>query len=336
MYPDFIGIGAQKSGTTWLHRNLHAHPQLWLPRKEVHYFDKKINDRSNALSRLLGKGDEDARWRRQTWHWLKVNTLKRPSLKELRWSSKYYMRRYNDRWYGEIFEPKKGRIAGEITPAYSVLSKEKVAHVHDLVPGAKLIFMMRNPIERAWSQSLMDVRERNIEDVTDEEFQRHFQSERSRMFTDYLRTLENWGAFFSQEQIFVGFLEDVHFYPNRLLARAYRFLGVDPSADYRVIRRRIHSRDVETMSTRLAVGLAEAYLEDSKALEERFGGYATFWRYSAQRLLEDPPAEERIAYPLWESPLWDGWIKEAGLAPAPGSREATPQSGPLPSVRVVR
>jgi hypothetical protein len=187
-------------------------------------------------------------------------------------------------------------------------------------------------MERAWSQSLMDVRERDIEDVSDEEFQSHFESKRSRLFTDYLRTLENWGTFFPEKQIFVGFLEDVHFYPNRLLARAYRFLGVDPAADYRVIRRKIHSRDVETMPTRLAVGLAEAYLDDAKALEERFGGYASFWRYTAQRLLEDPPAEERLAYPMWESPLWEEWVEESGLSPAPGSREALPQSGPLSSV----
>jgi hypothetical protein len=195
---------------------------------------------------------------------------------------------------------------------------------------------MRNPIERAWSQSLMDVRERNIEDVTDEEFRKHFESKRSRLFTDYLRTLENWGSLFPDRQIFVGFLEDVNFYPNRLLARAYRFLGVDPSADYRVIRRKIHSRDVETMPTRLAVGLAEAYLDDAKALEERFGGYASFWHYTAKRLIEDAPSEERIAYPLWESSLWEEWVKESGRSPAPGSREAGPQSGPLPTFRVAK
>jgi len=179
----------------------------------------------------------------------------------------------------------------------------------------------------------MDVRERNIEDVTDQEFQKHFESKRSRLFTDYLRTLENWSALFPEKQIFVGFLEDVHFYPNRLLARLYSFLGVDPSADYRVIRRKIHSRDVQTMPTRLAVGLAEAYLGDAAALEGRFGGYASFWRYTAQRLVEDPPEGERIAYPLWESPLWEGWVKESGQSPVPGSREASPQSGPLSSVR---
>ena len=38
--PDFLGIGAQKAGTTWLHENLRCHPSLYLPdEKELHYFD---------------------------------------------------------------------------------------------------------------------------------------------------------------------------------------------------------------------------------------------------------------------------------------------------------
>ncbi len=42
--PDFLVIGAQKAGTTWLHHNLRLHPQIWMPEGEVHYFDRKIKD----------------------------------------------------------------------------------------------------------------------------------------------------------------------------------------------------------------------------------------------------------------------------------------------------
>ena len=43
--PTFLGIGAQKSGTTWLHEMLRQHPSLWLPRerKELMFFDEKRN-----------------------------------------------------------------------------------------------------------------------------------------------------------------------------------------------------------------------------------------------------------------------------------------------------
>ena len=41
-FPDFLGIGAQKAGTTWLHANLAKHPGVMMPkRKELHYFNRE-------------------------------------------------------------------------------------------------------------------------------------------------------------------------------------------------------------------------------------------------------------------------------------------------------
>lgn len=39
---NFIGIGVQKGGTSWLHRQLLNHPQVFVPkdRKEIHFFDE--------------------------------------------------------------------------------------------------------------------------------------------------------------------------------------------------------------------------------------------------------------------------------------------------------
>lgn len=330
MYPDFIGIGAQKAGTTWLYHNLRVHPQIWIPRKEVHYFDQKINDTSASLrSRLFGRRLQDQRWRGQVKHWTMVH-LKNRSLSGLIWIFKYYVRTPSDEWYASLFDGSEGRIAGEITPNYSVLDKETIAHVHELMPETKIIFLMRNPIERAWSQAVMhfDKEGRSVETVSEEKL-RNFRSNQSRLLTDYLRTLENWGSFYPEEQIFVGFLEDIHFYPNRLLERLYRFLGADPSAEYQVIKRKIHSRAVETMPIRIASRLADSYREDIRRLSERFGGYASFWLYCAERLVEDPPAGESIPYPLWEASLWGDWLEACGEASPIGSPETEPQSGLL-------
>ena len=54
-----------------------------------------------------------------------------------------------------LFEPGKGKMIGEITPAYSTLGPDDVRRVHRLVPDARIIFMMRNPVERVWSQAVM-------------------------------------------------------------------------------------------------------------------------------------------------------------------------------------
>ena len=335
MYPDFLIIGAQKAGTTWLHRNLQAHPGIWMPKeKELHYFDEKTKNGSSLSDRLRGERAMDQRWRRQVKR--QVGRYRQSfKLRNVAWDLNYFLRPYNDKWYASLFRQGDGRITGEATPDYSIVGRDAVAHVREIMPKAKIVFMMRNPIERAWSQALMDLRDApSADDMPDEELRRRFANKRSRLLTDYLRTLENWGSCFSEEQIFVGFLEDIHFYPNRLLKRLYKFLGASSSPeDYKVIKRKIHSRDVETMPTKAAVHLAGIYLEDARRLDETFGGYASFWRYSAERLAEDPPREEKIPYPLYNSSLWSEWAGEFGEGLEPGVPEGEALSGRLSSLR---
>ena len=41
MQPDFIGIGAQKAGTSWIYACLDDHPDIHVPIKEIHFFSKQ-------------------------------------------------------------------------------------------------------------------------------------------------------------------------------------------------------------------------------------------------------------------------------------------------------
>ncbi len=320
MFPDFIGIGAQKAGTTWLHRNLQVHPGIWMPKeKELHYFDEKIEQEGGLLGRLRGDRPMDKRWRRQAK--TRLSRLpKGPFSEDLGWDLRYFFGKPEDGWYASLFEPGKGKVTGEATPDYAVLEKDRVAHVHELMPDAKILFMMRSPIERPWSA--MDMRTRirgeSIEELKDRKFYRRFDGRGSRLRTEYSRTLENWGAFYPQDQLFVGFLEDVHLFPERLLKDVYAFLGVDPTFEPPGAGRKVHSGKQETIPTRFAVHLAKGYRDEIQRLADRFGGHASFWLYGANRLIEDPPDEEHIPYPLYASPLWEEWT--AGNGPGPDER----------------
>src|SRR5215210_7222727 len=105
-FPDFIGIGAQKAGTTWLHRNLQAHPQIWMPKeKELHYFDEKIRVKPSLLTRLRGDEPPERRWRRQVVRQLKsyrkvLSSKEKPSVKDLKrdlqWDFRYFFRKPGD------------------------------------------------------------------------------------------------------------------------------------------------------------------------------------------------------------------------------------------------
>ncbi len=79
LYPDFVGIGAQKAGTTWLYHNLRAHPEIWMPpRKEIHYFNRMGEERPGLVSGVFGKGPMDREWRGQISGWIKSHALRKP------------------------------------------------------------------------------------------------------------------------------------------------------------------------------------------------------------------------------------------------------------------
>jgi hypothetical protein len=63
--PTFLVIGAQRAGTTLLHRVLEAHPEVFVPyrRKEVHYFDRYWDRGVDWYAQFFPPEDEAGRYR---------------------------------------------------------------------------------------------------------------------------------------------------------------------------------------------------------------------------------------------------------------------------------
>jgi hypothetical protein len=177
-------------------------------------------------------------------------------------------------------------------------------------------------------------KKRSAESVSEEELFKRTERDSMRKLSNYLRTFENWGACYPEERIFVGFLEDIHFFPGELLKSLYEFLNVEPSFDPPLTEKKIHSRSAGSMPTRIAVHLARTYHEEITRLSGRFGGYASFWLYCAKRLIEDPPKEDSIPYPLWESEMWEEWTNGSGHSSGIGTLRT--QSGPLDSIQLAK
>ncbi len=131
-------IGAQKAGTTWLYQNLRQHPEIWLPPiKEIHYFDR--SNRLLILDALRGQSE-----RYMLWRWLE------PAIQDMRknpqhigWYMEFFLSTRGDRWYEKLFQNATHQQAGDITPAYARLSLPQVQHVYQLLPNAKIIYMLR-------------------------------------------------------------------------------------------------------------------------------------------------------------------------------------------------
>jgi hypothetical protein len=330
MFPDFLGIGAQKAGTTWLYRNFQKHLGIWMPpEKELHFFDEKLTNPHSLRAKVLGTQPRDERWRRQVRRQLN-RYREEPSLGGIGWHVRYFLGRPSDGWYRTLFRPGAGRVTGEITPDYSILSREQVIAARRVNPSMRIIFIMRNPVERAWSHAAMEVGRAEGLDLehSSERLIRHFETARPRRFGDYVATLETWSEAFPEPQIFVAFLEDVSRHPEALLDLLCDHIGAQRLERYPNAQRRVHSGDLSTIPLQLAQHLARMYLDQVRELERRFGGYASWWVYCLERLIDDPPEGRSVGYPFMDSPLFVEWQKEAG---EPDWLDA-PQSAPLPAV----
>jgi hypothetical protein len=147
--PFFVGIGAQKAGTSWLAEYLDAHPQVgFSPFKELHYFDsvhrpdlctlfnQKYSDRLKELAGRLGENPTREQIKRLRCLCLRM---------EMTWDARHYIDFFN------LVAGDHHRVVGEITPSYSLLEAAGFRAVRELVPGAKFIFIMRDPVDRYWS-----------------------------------------------------------------------------------------------------------------------------------------------------------------------------------------
>lgn len=197
LMPGFLGIGAMRAGTSWFAAHLATHPRIRLERKEIHFFDRKLERR-------------------------RIPFLPTEIEAKLR--------------YGLRFLPAAagGRIAGDFTPAYGILDLERISRVYDWLPDVKILFIMRDPVERAWSQARHDFttfRHVAPETVSRAELISFFESPSVRRRGDYAACLTNWMRFFRWEQFFLTFLEDVKSDPTAVLRAAFSFLEVEPDVD---------------------------------------------------------------------------------------------------------
>ena len=137
----FLGIGAQKAGTTWLSDYLSKHPSVFIsPLKEMHFFNsiyatEYCKNYDNRFSEKLGAGFKK-----------KINTL------ELHLAHRIHIGRNLGKYkkYFDAYSPKH-KMRGEITPAYSLLSESGFKVIRKHFPEIKIIFIIRNPIDRFWS-----------------------------------------------------------------------------------------------------------------------------------------------------------------------------------------
>lgn len=227
--PDFLGIGAQKAGTTWLHANLAQHPRVRFPGgKEVHFWDREY-----------GRGLD---------------------------------------WYRALFAgAPAGVLQGDLTPSYAILPPERIAEAAALTPRARLIYVLRHPVARAWSAAKMAVGRAEMElgEASDAWFRDHFHSRGSRARGDYAACLDAWLAHFPRAALLLVRYEDLVRQPESVARAVCAHLGLDaqpllaPANPW--LRQPVFPGEPAELRPELRAFLDELYAEPLQRLRERHG-----------------------------------------------------------------
>jgi hypothetical protein len=281
--PDFVVVGAQRSGTTWLYAVLARHPQLWLaPVKELHYFDKPGIRRTFL----------DARERRRVG----FSGIRSPAF----WL-RFWLGARDDAWYASLFRgaQRRGLVAGEITPAYAALPEDALRRLHALSPRVKLAFVMRDPVSRTWSALNHGFEKRGGAPgalAVDEALAR---ARRGGVVarSDYLDTIARLERVFPREQLHFAFFDELRDDPRAFTKRFLSFLGVDPAWAERLTLPPAANTAAapNPVPSALARTLAREYLPMVRSLCERFDGAPQRWRARYEALLADARADESAA-----------------------------------------
>ncbi|VEP16606.1 Sulfotransferase [Hyella patelloides LEGE 07179] len=200
--PNFLILGAAKTGTTSIYRYMKQHPEIYMsPAKEPRFFVFE-----NETLDFNGVGDE-------------IETAK-TSLQE----------------YQQLFAGVEAEKAiGEATTMYlwSAKAPQRIKHY---IPDVRMIAILRNPVDRAYSNYL-HLKQAKREPL--DSFSAAIQQESQRIknhwwpfwyYKDqgfYYRQLQRYYSLFDSNQLKIYLYEDLKTEPLKLLQDIFSFLEVD-------------------------------------------------------------------------------------------------------------
>lgn len=264
--PDFIIIGAQKSGTTSVFAHLRSRDEFFLPRiKEVHYFNrtKRFED-PNSLGG--------------------------------------YLEHFSD--------ARPDQIVGEATPEY-LSNRMAASRMHRTLPDARLVALLRHPVDRAHSAYWHARRVGAIpQRMTFEEALERESRECGRPWTNLIATgcyvshIERFLAYYRSDQMLIESFEELLSQPSEVLARVTRFISSGQVAPRESARELPHAnRGAASRAPRL-----------SRSLLRRYRPGHPMYRVTTRTLLSfspkppmDPQTRRQLLslYRPWNERLWE-------------------------------
>ena len=197
--PDLIVIGVVRSGTTSLYHYLSQHPSI----SKSEYDELGYFDSSYKLG--------------------------------LNWYKSFFPSIFTKK---KILKKNNNFLTYDVTPFY-IYNKKTIQRIHQILPNSKLIAILRNPVDRSYSNYFLGNQQKNFEEIILEEKKILNKIDKNNVneYYDFVHTsmlargfyaeqLENWYKVFSKNQILIIKSEEFATETNQVLNTIFDFLGL--------------------------------------------------------------------------------------------------------------
>ena len=240
----FIGIGAQKAGSSWITQCLDEHPDICTPyvpgasarsskyenkhKKETHFFDRDIEKGTDLYSSYFAHCKNDA-------------------------------------------------VRGEWTPKY-ISDPSVPPRIKKVVPNVKILACLRNPIDRAFSHYRYKIQKKGIQKSFKDVYDNHEDMLERGLYATHLKQFRE---LFPEENIWIGWYDEATQDSESFIQSLYDFLEVDASFRPPSLRTMVNEgshRELQILDVERKE-LIDFYSSDIKNLEVLTGKDLRHWIY---------------------------------------------------------
>ena len=194
-------------------------------------------------------------------------------------------------WYNAHFEPENGcdpkPVRGEISPVYARLKAWQVNRIAKLLPDLRIILTLRHPIDRAWSQALLDLGYldgRDTRQIRSIQFVRQIERARSRLSSDYCRAIQIWSKAFGRDALLIELFDHLQSDPQTYIDRILQHVGITTPwlLPAKFIKTKVHATNSLVGFKREVPEVVEWYiadqlLEPTERLNQLLEGRVSNW-----------------------------------------------------------
>jgi hypothetical protein len=278
-----LGVGAQKAGTTWLHQYLNSFEEVHMGAAKEYHIWNALNHDLCFNQRLTFK---------------KIFRTK-PNIPVLPYPSRelairLMMQRF-DGYYESYFSSLargRVRITGDITPCYAGLDQQTLETIKARMEGkgfrVKVVFLMRDPVERCWSSvrhhRRVLIRSGGCAKMESDEdhLRRTYKTEQMQFRTRYQDTIANLEAVFTSEDVWIGLYETMFSEPE--VQRLSKFLDVPTNLEFTKKKVNVSPKGKSALNGGTAAVIQDFYSDVYEYCNERFPATKDVWRQCAEQV----------------------------------------------------